>query len=152
MAKESRSGEQLSLAEQGQAVREECRMVLPGIQALFGFQLVAVFSPGFHDQLSPAAQRLHWLAIVLIALAAALVMTPAAYHRQTDPQRITVRFLALSTRCLLGSLVPLAAGVALDFYLISTILLHPALAVGAAVALFAALVLLWFVLPRAMGR
>ena len=31
---------------------EECRMVLPGIQALFGFQLVAVFNQAFWEKLS----------------------------------------------------------------------------------------------------
>jgi hypothetical protein len=32
-------------------------MVLPGIQALFGFQLIAVFSPGFEQKLTLAEQR-----------------------------------------------------------------------------------------------
>ena len=44
---------------------EECRMVLPGLQALFGFQLIAVFSAGFEVQLSPFEQRLHLLALGL---------------------------------------------------------------------------------------
>ena len=30
---------------------EECRMVLPGIQALFGFQLIAVFNAAFWEKL-----------------------------------------------------------------------------------------------------
>jgi hypothetical protein len=30
-----------------QAAIEECRIVLPGIQALFGFQLIAGFNQGF---------------------------------------------------------------------------------------------------------
>ena len=34
-------------------------MVLPGIQALFGFQLMAVFSPGFWERLDSSEQRLH---------------------------------------------------------------------------------------------
>jgi len=39
-------------------------MVLPGIQALFGFQLIAVFSDGFANKLTRAEQRLHFFATV----------------------------------------------------------------------------------------
>jgi len=64
---------------------EECRMVLPGIQALFGFQLIAVFNPAFSEKLHWYEQCLHLTAIGLVAIAVALVMTPAAYHRQAEP-------------------------------------------------------------------
>ena len=63
---------------------EECRMVLPGIQALFGFQLIAVFNDGFAEKLSSGEQRLHFAALVLVALATGLVMAPAAIHRMTS--------------------------------------------------------------------
>lgn len=36
--------EELPLSQAAQHLLEECRMVLPGIQALFGFQLIAVFN------------------------------------------------------------------------------------------------------------
>ena len=36
--------EELPLSKAAEYLLEECRMVLPGIQALFGFQLVAVFN------------------------------------------------------------------------------------------------------------
>jgi hypothetical protein len=38
-----------SLEEETRTVIEEARMVLPGIQAVFGFQLIAVFNSGFHS-------------------------------------------------------------------------------------------------------
>jgi hypothetical protein len=37
-----------SLEEETRTVIEEARMVLPGIQAVFEFQLIAVFNNGFH--------------------------------------------------------------------------------------------------------
>ena len=49
-------------------------MVLPGIQALFGFQLVAIFDPVFGRQLSSGEQRLHLLAITFVVIAIAMVM------------------------------------------------------------------------------
>ncbi len=36
--------QRLSLEEEARHILEEARMVIPGIHALFGFQLVAVFN------------------------------------------------------------------------------------------------------------
>lgn len=44
--------EKISLSEAVTHLLEECRMVLPGIQALFGFQLIVVFNPTFYEKLS----------------------------------------------------------------------------------------------------
>jgi hypothetical protein len=38
-----------ALEEKTRTTIEEARMVLPGVQALFGFQLIAVFNNSFHD-------------------------------------------------------------------------------------------------------
>src|SRR5438105_1988317 len=81
----------------------ECRMVLPGIQALFGFQLVAVFNQRF-EQIPFGHQLAHLAATGVVALAAALVMTPAAYHRCVEPQANSEHFVRLSTRLLLASM------------------------------------------------
>src|SRR5216683_301777 len=59
--------EELSLSKAAQYLLEECRMVLPGIQALFGFQLVVVFSPGFSEKLTRPEQLVHFTAIRVIA-------------------------------------------------------------------------------------
>ena len=83
--------ELVPLSRAAQYLLEECRMVLPGIQALFGFQLIAVVSPGFAQKLTLAEQRLHLVAIALLAIAVALIMAPAAYHRQRGPQEVTSR-------------------------------------------------------------
>ena len=47
-----------SLKEQARSTHEEARMVLPGIQALFGFQLIAVFNRPFFE-LGSADRLLH---------------------------------------------------------------------------------------------
>jgi hypothetical protein len=56
---------------------EEARMMLPGIQALFGFQLIAVFNNRFME-IPTFEQELHLSAALLVAVAIALIMTPAA--------------------------------------------------------------------------
>jgi len=128
---------------------DEARLVLPGVQALFGFQLIAVFSDGFAQRLSDLEQDLHLVAIVLVTVAIALLMTPAAYHRQVDRRRATGEFLAMASRLVSGAMLPLAAGLALDIHLVARVVTGAttfATALGAAV--FAMFVLLWFAFPQ----
>src|SRR5262245_24295660 len=110
--------EKLPLARAAQYLLEECRTVLPGIQTLFGFKLISVFNQGFSQKLSETEQRLHLLATTLIAVAIILIMAPAAYHRQTDPEEVTRTFVRLASRLLLASMVPFALGICIDFYLV----------------------------------
>lgn len=140
--------EQLPLTKAAEFLLDECRMVLPGIQALFGFQLIAVFSPGFDSKLNPQGQVIHLVAIALVAIAVALIMAPAAYSRHMGLHDVTEGFLRLSSRLLLMSMLPLALGICLDFYLIAGIVIGNGAGLLAS-ALFAIFVLLWFVLPRA---
>jgi hypothetical protein len=144
----SEDKEKVPLSKAAEYLLEECRMVLPGIQALFGFQLIAVFNDGFHDRLTSVEQDLHLLAIGLIAVAVAIIMTPAAYHRQHNPQEVTETFITVSTRLLLWSMLPLAVAISLDFYIIARIIVHQALSAVLGAALFGVFVLLWFVFPR----
>jgi hypothetical protein len=116
---------------------------------LFGFQLVAVFNEGFHHYLSENEQRLHLLAIVLIAIA--LVMAPAALHRQSVPQEVTEALIRISTRLLLWSMVPLAVSICLDFYLVARIILDTPFVALLALLLLATFVVLWLVLPRVLN-
>ena len=44
--------ETLPLSKAAEHLLGECRMVLPGIQALLGFQLISFFSPGFDRKLA----------------------------------------------------------------------------------------------------
>ena len=140
--------ERLRLSDAATTLIEECRMVLPGIQATFGFQLIAVFNRRF-GELDRPERYVHLAAMCLVALAAALVMTPAAVHRQYGGREVTDTFIYLSTLLLLAGMVPLATGLALDFYLIARLAIdaRPAAAVFAA-SLFAMLVFWWMVFPR----
>jgi hypothetical protein len=128
---------------------EECRMVLPGIQALFGFQLVAVFNQAFWERLNGHEQYLHLAAVTLIVIAIALVMTPAAYHRQAEPDRVSRRFVAVCSRLLLWSMVPLLIAICLDFYLVARLIVHNMLlSLGLALLMSVLFIVPWFVLPR----
>src|SRR4051812_21763769 len=96
-AKDARLVE-LPLEKSGEYLLQECRMVLPGMQTLFGFQLIAVFNPGFGQKLTSGEQKLHLLATILVTVAIALIMTLAAYHRQARPRHVTQTFVDLASR------------------------------------------------------
>jgi hypothetical protein len=149
----SREREELSLNDAATHVLEECRTVVPGMQALFGFQLIAVFSNAF-EQLSPAERVFHLAALLLVAVSIALVMAPAALHRQSEPMSVSRTFIATSSRLLMASMIPLAAGICLDVYLISRVILGTSAgAIVVALLLLAVFFVFWRVIPyRARQR
>lgn len=141
--------EALSLTKAADHLIEECRMVLPGVQALFGFQLIAVFSERFDKALSHGEQLLHLGSIALVGVAIALIMTPAAYHRVTSPDRVSAHFVRLSTRLLMMGMPVLMVALALDAYLVGRLIGGPGIAAAVTGALLAVFVSLWIVLPLA---
>lgn len=123
-------------------------MVLPGIQALFGFQLIAVFSPGFEQKLGHVEQGAHLGAIGLVAIAVAMIMTPAALHRRAGARQVTARFIRLSTRLLVWSMFPLAISICIEFFLIARVIIAGSIVAFLTGALLAVFILLWVILPR----
>ena len=132
---------------------EEARMVLPGVQALFGFQLVAVFNQPFERLLSPAEQRLHLGALLLTAATVALMMAPAAYHRQAEPHHISSRFVRMASLLLTAGMFALMLSIWMDCFLIAKILTKDTLRSVLLISPLALLYVgLWCVLPRVMRR
>lgn len=149
----SKEREELSLDAAASHLLEECRTVVPGMQALFGFQLIAVFSTGFGEQLSPGERIVHLVAIMLVTIAIALVMAPAALHRQMEPMAVSRRFIRISTRLLMASLAPLAVGICLDVYLVALIIVGSRpIAASVAGFLLLVFVMAWVVLPQFSRR
>jgi hypothetical protein len=144
--------EQESLKDEIANLIEEARMVLPGIQALFGFQLIAVFNDGFRD-LEPAWQYTHLAAISLVTAAIALIMTPAAYHRIAERGVVSRRFSELGSTLIAVAMIPFAVGMSLDLMLITHVVTdsRPAATVALVVAL-GAFVTAWFVIPLRARR
>jgi hypothetical protein len=64
-----------ALAKKAQITIDEARMILPGLQALFGFQMISVFNQTF-SSISTTDQSIHLVALLLTALSIALIMTP----------------------------------------------------------------------------
>jgi hypothetical protein len=142
--------ESLGLKDQLKDILEEARMVMPGLQALFGFQLIAVFNGDFRKVLNHAEQVAHLAAIGFTAVAVGLVLAPAAVHRQAEPDRVSDRLVHLASRLLTWSMIPLVAAVCLDLYLVSRVILDDprfAAVIGSlGVLLYFGL---WYLLPHA---
>jgi hypothetical protein len=145
------SVEQLPLKDQLKQMLEESRVVLPGIQALFGFQLIAVFNQGFGEKLTSAEQRLHLLALGLTALSVAICMAPAALHRQSQPESVSNRLVKLCSTLLTVGMGPLMLGITFDFYLMCRVILKdPQASLWLATALGFVLAALWYLMPYAV--
>lgn len=147
-SKKNDERETLKLADALTHVLDECRMVLPGIQALFGFQMIAVFNDGFSRKLSEGEQKLHIVAIVLVVAAIALLMAPAALHREAEPKMASDRFLRVSTRLLLAAMVPLAVSIAAEVFIVADMVWHDrTVAVSMAAVAGVLFAVLWFAYP-----
>jgi len=145
--------EDLSLNDAATHVLEECRTAVPGMQALFGFQLIAVFSAAFKEDLSPAERVLHLAALLLVAIAITLVMAPAALHRQSEPMSVSRGFIATSSRLLMASMVPLAIGICVDVYVIARVILGTSgSAMVVATLLLGVFFVFWRVIPQLARR
>lgn len=106
-----------SLEEQATQATDEARMVLPGVQAIMGFQLIAAFNQRF-ETLAAGDRSLHLVAFFLVMLAMGLPMAPAAYHRQRERGRVTRRFVDLASALMTWALLPLMIGLAADTYIL----------------------------------
>lgn len=137
-----------TLEEEATHATDEARMVLPGVQAILGFQLIAVFNQRF-EELSEGDQLLHLVAFFLVALAMGLIMAPAAYHRQVERRCVTRRFVDLASLFLSLALVPLLLGLALDAYILVRMVTNSvAASLWSALAVAVVLGALWFGLPQ----
>jgi hypothetical protein len=143
------ASKELPLDKAASLVLDESRMIMPGIQALFGFQLVVVFSTTFTEKLSPFEQRLHLIAILLVVIATMIILTQAMYHRQTSEKEVAEEFIRVASRLLLLSMLPIVGSISIEVYLISRVILNNVpWALLFTLIVFSLFLLLWLGLPR----
>jgi DMSO reductase anchor subunit len=106
-----------TLSDKIKHVLTEARVVLPGAQALLGFQLIAVLTESF-ERLPNMSKYVHLASLAFIALTVVLLMTPAAYHRIVEQGEETEHFHRFASKMVVASLVPLALGIAGGVYVV----------------------------------
>jgi hypothetical protein len=125
----------------------EARVLLPGAQALLGFQLAVMLSDSF-GELPNGSKVIHVAALCCVSLAVILLMAPASFHRITFNGQNNESFHRLGSALVLAATLPLGVGLVGDLYVAVAKALDSS-SLGAALALgaFAALVALWLIHP-----
>jgi hypothetical protein len=130
----------------------EARVILPGAQALLGFQFVVMLTRAF-DKLPFAAQAVHLAALTCLTLTIILLICPAAIHRIAFGGADDPRLHSAGSLLITIALLPLAVGISCDLWVALSILFGESLvALAGAVAAFALLMVLWFLLPLFLKR
>lgn len=132
----------------------ELRVVMPGVQVMFGFLLTVPFQQGFHD-ISPFQRDVYFITLLLTAAAAAFLMGPSAFHRLTFREGHKPYLVRLGTRQTIVGMALLALAMNGVLLLLTDVLFHSltvAITVACSASLFA---WLWFGLAltrRASGK
>jgi hypothetical protein len=142
----------VSLSDRIDQMLTEARVILPGAQAMLGFQLLAMMSETF-DRLPQFSKIIHASALACVALTVICLIAPAAVHRLSFNGADSERFYRIGSRFVTFGLLPLALGMAGDIYVAITKMLDSAQwgTVGACVALITLLVL-WYAYPLSLRR
>jgi hypothetical protein len=128
----------------------EARLIIPGGQALFGFQFVAMLTPGF-DHLPQSAKVVHLAALCLVGLNVIIMMTPAALHRLSFGGEDSPRFLRIGSALVIAGPAFLAAGIAAEIYVVFIKALNsPAAAAAASAGALLTLAGFWYAWPLAL--
>lgn len=138
------------LKDQASTTIDQMRMVLPGIQVLFGFQLIVIFEPRYH-LLSEGLRLTHLTSLCLVVVAILLILTPPAYDRIVEQDTVSERFVRIASLLMSAAMAAFAVALVLDLFVVAWIATERtqvAYAIsGAAAAGFA---VLWFALPLTM--
>jgi len=130
----------------------EARVVLPGAQALFGFQLAIVLTEAF-DQLPAASMAVHAVSLFLVALAIVMLMAPAPYHRIVYAGEDTEDLYRVGSAFVTGATLPLGLGMAGDVYVVIA-KISGSFAIGSLTGglAFVLLTALWYIYPLIVAR
>ena len=125
----------------------EARVILPGCQALLGFQLIAMLTRAF-DELPLDAKILHAAGLCCVTIATILLMTPAALHRLSFGGDDSEPFLGLGSAFVIAGSLPLALGIAADVYVVFLKISHStAVTIAASFTTLLVMLLLWYLYP-----
>jgi hypothetical protein len=139
--------EKLSVTTKIEQMLTEARVILPGAQALFGFQLIVMLTEPF-TRLPPEAKLVHVASLLCVALAIILLMAPAAIHRLSFDGEDTPRMLRLGSHLVTAALLPLSLGIAGDIYVaVGHSLDNETLGIATAIAALILLLSIWYAWP-----
>jgi uncharacterized protein DUF6328 len=130
----------------------EARVILPGVQAMLGFQLIVVMTEAF-ERVPHVYQKLHFVALGLAASSVVLLIAPAAVHRLAFSGEDDPRFHQIGTILVGTALIPLSFSIAADCALAAWKLFESeSVSNMAAIIIACSLLGVWYALPLALRR
>lgn len=142
----------VDLKHSSDQILQGIRIVLPGTQALMGFQFIAFFNPTFHN-LPSNLQNLHFIALILVVLCSILLISPVAFQQISENGRPTKRFLRFTRRMLTAAMLFLILAIACDIYLAARLIdMTNLLALGISLVVFLSGIFLWYVYSLLPGN
>jgi hypothetical protein len=124
---------------------QEIRVILPGTQAVLGFQFIAFFNASFKE-LSGALQVYHLVNLILITFCAILLITPVALQELRTKGPTTKVWATWTSRFIGLAMFFLLAGVAGDVFVAGNLLeVHNTVLAGIAAGIvFVVGMIMWF--------
>ena len=124
----------------------ELRVVLPGVQVLFGFLLLLPFQQTF-GQIGDLERAVYFVAFLSSTAASVLLIAPSTYHRIRFREPDKERLLRHGNRFLLAGTLALGIALAATAFLITDVLFGRGPGVAVAIAAIALVASAWYVLP-----
>jgi hypothetical protein len=121
----------------------ELRVVMPGVQVLFGFLLTVPFQQGF-QRIDQFQRMVYFVTLLLVAAAAAFLMAPSAFHRLTFRRGQKPYLIKLGTRQTIVGMALLALAMNGAVLLLTDILFEETTVVIIVTAMCALFAWLWF--------
>ena len=122
-------------------------MIIPGGQALLGFQFIAALTKPFQD-LPVCYKEIHAAGLCAVALSVLLLMTPAALHRIAFHGDNDENFFRIGSILIILGALPLSLGIAINvaivFFMVTA---HPWISMTAGTTTLLVLCTVWFAYP-----
>lgn len=135
---------QSDLKKDADQILQGIRIVLPGTQALMGFQFIAIFN-GVFQQLPTSLKQLHFVTLLFTILCTLLLIAPVAFQQIGEEGSATRQFLLFTRKMLAAAMAFLLLSVTGEVYIASRLIDIPEpWSVVTSAAVFLSGSFLWF--------
>jgi Family of unknown function (DUF6328) len=154
---DSRNAEQRSETPQERADRnfselvQELRVLMVGVQILFGFLLTLAFGPGF-DALDAFRHAVYLVTLLSAAAASTLLVGPVALHRMLFQSGLKPAVVRGAHRMAVLALIALGITLSAGLLLVLDITVGRVAAAAITTGFVVATVVVWWVVPMWMQR
>jgi hypothetical protein len=112
---------QVDLKKDADQVLQGIRIVLPGTQALMGFQFIAIFNPVFQN-LSSNMKSLHFITLIFTIICSILLIAPVAFQQIGEDGSATLNFLSFTRKMLAAAMAFLLLSITGEVYIAGKII------------------------------